>query len=266
MAESAQPSGHADGANVLGKKSPMLYMPSAARGDAMEIKKSNIESADSSWKSLYKVGGAAALLSVVFFPIQIIVFIVSPPPSTVTGWFTLFQNHPLIGLLDFDLLLLVDQVLAMLIFLALYVALRRASESLMAIGTVLGVASTVLFITSNPAFAMLSLSNQFAAAATDAERATLLAAGQAVLVIWQGSAFHTSYIVGSIAPIIISVVMLRSKVFGKTTAYFGILANVVALGLYAPKIGVYISVFSVVFLWIWYLLIARRFFQLAKAG
>ena len=48
----------------------------------------------------------------------------------------------------------------------------------------------------------------------------------------------------------------------KSTAYMGILANVIALGLYVPKIGVYISIFSVVFLWIWYILIARRLFQL----
>ena len=91
-----------------------------------------------------------------------------------------------------------------------------------------------------------------------------LAAGQAMLVMWQGSAFQASYILGSIASIIISAVMLRNKLFSKATAYSGILANVIALGLYVPKIGVYISIFSVVFLWIWYILIARRLFQLGQ--
>ncbi len=224
----------------------------------------NAETADSAWKPLYKVGGAAALLSVVFFPMQIAVLIISPPPSTVIGWFILFQNSKLIGLLDLDLLLIIDQVLAILMFLALYAALRRASESFMAIGTVLALASTVLFIASNPAFAVLSLSNQFAAATTDIQRTLFLAAGQAMLTTWQGSAFHASYIIGSIAAIIISAVMLQSRLFNKATAYFGILANVIALGLYLPKIGAFISVFSVVFLWVWYILIALRLFQLGN--
>ncbi len=168
------------------------------------------------------------------------------------------------GLLNLDLLLMVDQVLAIMIFLALYVALRQASESFMAIAIALGLVSAVLFIASNPAFAMLSLSDQFAAAGTEARRTMFLTAGQAVLVTWQGSAFQASYLLGSLVPIIISVVMLqdRSRVFGKSTAYLGILANVIALGLYVPKVGVYISIFSVVFLWFWYILIARRLFQL----
>jgi hypothetical protein len=43
-----------------------------------------------------------------------------------------------------------------------------------------------------------------------------------------------------------------------------ILGNAVGLGLYVPTVGVYISVFSVVFLEIWYILIARRLFQLGQ--
>jgi hypothetical protein len=44
------------------------------------------------WSTLYKIAGSAAVLMVVFIPIQVIVFIVWPPPDSVIGWFTLFQN------------------------------------------------------------------------------------------------------------------------------------------------------------------------------
>ena len=219
---------------------------------------------DSAWKSLYRVGGAAALISAVFIPIQIMVFIAWPPPSTVIGWFTLFQTNRLVGLLDLDLLLVADNLLLVPIFLALYVVLRRGSESVMAIAMALGFVGIVLFIASNPAFEMLSLSNQYAAAATDAQRSTFLTAGQAVLASWQGSAFQAAYFVGSVAGIVIGAVMLRSGIFGKAAAYMGILGNAVGLGLYVPVIGVYISVFSVVFLEVWYILIARRLLQLAR--
>ncbi len=219
---------------------------------------------DSRWHWLYKAGAAAALLTAVFLPIQILVFLTNPPPASVSGWFALFQANRLVGLLDLDLLLVVDQVLAMLVFLALYVALREENESWMAIGLVFGLVSTVLFIASNPVFAMLSLSDQYAVAASEAQRAALLAAGQAAIASWEGSAFQASYFLGSVAPIIISAVMLRNRLFSKATAYFGILANAIALGLYVPEIGIYISVFSVLFLWVWYILLGLRFLSLGR--
>ncbi len=220
--------------------------------------------AEGEWSLLYKAGAAGALLTMVFIPIQILVFFLYPLPDTVTGWFSLFQNNRLAGLLDLDLLLVADQVLGMLVFLALYVALRRLNQSLMAIGLVFGFTSFILFIASNPAFAMLTLSDRYAAAATDAQKSLVLAAGEGAMSIWQGTSFQVSYVIGSVAAILISLVMLRSGAFSKTTAYLGVVANVIALGLYVPKIGVYISIFSVLFLWVWYALIARGFLRLAK--
>jgi hypothetical protein len=219
---------------------------------------------DPTWKSLYNVGGAAALISAVFLPIQIVVFIAFPLPDSVIGWFTLFQHNRLVGLVDLDLLLVADNVLLVPILLALYVALKRTSESIMAVGTTFGFVGLALFIASNPAFEMLSLSDHYAAATTDAQRSVFLAAGQTMLASWQGTAFQVAYILGSIAGLAVSVVMLRSNIFNKVTAYAGILANAIGLGLFVPTIGVFIAVFSVVFLWIWYILVARRLFQLGQ--
>ena len=221
------------------------------------------ETADSTWKGLYRVGGAAALIMVVLYTIQIIVFVAwGPPPSTVISWFTLFQNNRLLGLLDLDLLSLADYALMGLMFLALYAALRRASESFMAIDTTLAFAGIVVYYASNTAFSMLSLSDQYAAATTDAQRSVFLAAGQAMLAIYQGTAFHMSYVLVSVAPLIISVVMLRSNIFSKVAAYVGILANVLGLAYFLPAVGVLLSLISVVGLAIWYILIARKLFQL----
>jgi hypothetical protein len=227
---------------------------------------SSPETADSRWKGLFTVGGAAALITAVFIPIQIIVIIASPPPSTVIDYFTLFQHNRILGLLDLDLLLIADTALFIPILLALYVALRRASESLMAIATALGFVGIAAYFASNTAFNMLSLSDQYAAATTEAQRSILLAAGQAMLAIYQGTAFHMNYVLGSLALLIISVVMLRSNIFSKVTAYVGILANVLVFGLYVPTIGISLSIISVVFLEIWWILIARRLFQLGSAS
>ena len=98
----------------------------------------DVETADSRWKWLYRVAGVASLISLVIIPIQVIIFIVSPPPSTAIGWFSLFQNNKLLGLLTFELLIVVSNALAIPMYLAFYVALRRGSESFMAIAMVIG--------------------------------------------------------------------------------------------------------------------------------
>jgi hypothetical protein len=220
---------------------------------------------DSGWQTLYRLGGVAALITVAMFVVQVAVFFVSPPPSTVQGYFTLFQSSPLLGLLALDLLILVDQVLGIPLLLALYVSLRRANPSLVVIALLLSVVSMAAYFASNTSFEMLSLSRQYAAATGEAQRAALLAAGEAMLATYTGTAFHVSYIFGSLGLLIASFVMLRSEVYSKATAYVGLVTNVLVFGLYVPVVGLYLSILSVFpFLLIWYIQIALRLFQLAR--
>ncbi|MBU2009772.1 MAG: DUF4386 family protein [Chloroflexi bacterium] len=112
---------------------------------------------------------------------------------------------------------------------------------------------------------MLSLSSEDAAAATDADRSMFLAAGQAMLAIYNGTAFHVNYLIGGAALLIISFVMLRSNIFSKATAYVGILAGVLMLvPSTAGTIGLYFALVSLVPWAIFSVLIARRLFQLGQ--
>ncbi len=219
---------------------------------------------DSRWHWLYKVAGMSALVTAVLIVVQMIVFIIWPPPSTAIDTFKLLQENALVGFLALDLLYVIDNVLLIPILLALYVALRKTNESFMLIGAALGFVGIAALFASNPAANMNFLSGQYAAAATDAQRALFLAAGEAMLAVYSGTAYHISLILGSVALVIIPIVMLQSKIFSKATAYMGILANVLALGFYVPKIGIYILLFSVIFLLVWYILITRRLFQLGR--
>ena len=124
--------------------------------------------------------------------------------------------------------------------------------------------AVVSFIAARPVFEMFYLSNGYKAAVTEAERTIFLAAGEAKLATFHGSLFHTSYILGSLSGLLISLVMLRSNLFGRATAYIRIASSLFDFGLYIPTIGIYISMFSVLFLLLWNILIARRLFQLAK--
>ncbi len=69
---------------------------------------------------------------------QIAVFIAWPSPDTVEGFFALFQDNWLLGLLSLDLLYLFNNALIIPIYLALYMALKRNHESAMLIALVIG--------------------------------------------------------------------------------------------------------------------------------
>jgi hypothetical protein len=218
------------------------------------------------WTHLYTIGAAAALLTTVLIPIHVLVFIVWPPPldGGAIDWFEVFQDNRLLGLLSMDLLLIADYVLLIPIVLALYVALRRFGPSLMLLGAGLFFVAVALYLASNPAFEMLSLSERYAEATTDAQRAGFLAAGEGLVAAYTGTAFHVSYILGSTAGILISVGMLRGGIFSKPAAYAGILGNLVGFGLYVPVVGIALGVISGLVLWLWYALLAHRLFQLAR--
>jgi hypothetical protein len=228
------------------------------------MKTSHTETADSRWSWLYRIGGAAALFAAAIIPVQLIVFIAWGQPDTALGWFALFQSNKLAGLLAFEFLFVVNAAVGIATTLALYVALRRVNESFMAIALVLGFLEAVTLILARPALEMLYLGEGYAAATTEAQRDLFLAAGEAMLATFHGTAFHVSYNIFSIYLMIVPLVMLRSNVFGRATAYTGIVAAILNWGLYVPGIGIFLSILSILPLAIWNALIARRLFQLGR--
>lgn len=249
---------------------------------------SDPNTADPRWNSLYKLSGAAALIAVLLFRRwlgeeflllrSLGVFRSGPKslPSSVIDWFSLLHTHRLIGLTLLNAFDLVNYALVGLMFLGLYAALRRVNRSYMTLAMAIGFVGIAVYFASNQAFSMLSLSDQYASATTDAERSVFLAAGQALLAISNPGVFGQtamSFLFVNLAGLIISIVMLRGNVFGKATAYVGVLANGFGLGYpiglaLAPKVLVIAVIAlsaSACFLVIWYIQIARRLFQLGYA-
>jgi hypothetical protein len=138
---------------------------------------SGFETPDADWKPLYKIGAFAALISVIAFrrylAAEMFAFdgfgIFDMPetmPDTALDWFTLLQNNTFVGLVLLNVFDLVNYFLVGLIFLALYVALRRVNRSAMALAIILGLMGIAVYFASNQAFGMLHLSQQYAAAAS----------------------------------------------------------------------------------------------------
>lgn len=223
----------------------------------------DVDTTNTGWKLLWKAGGTAALAMFVLMAIQIVVFIVWPPPHTAEGYFALFQENWLLGLLSLDLLYIVDSILLILIYLALYMALKRFGEAAMLIGLVFGITGVAAYFASNTAFEMLSLSSQYSAVTTEAQRVMILTAGQVMLETYKGTAFDIYYVLNTIVLFLFSPVMLRSNIFSKTTAYLGISAGILMIiPSTAGTLGLYFSLASLIPWAIWLILVSRRLFQL----
>ena len=246
----------------------------------------SVETTNSNWKSLYRVGGVAALIAGLLFrrniAAEINLFSDYKSPVAVSDWFVLLQNHRFLGLAYLNIFDLVNYTLMGLMFLALFAVLKRVNISYMAIATVLGIAGITVYFSSNTAFSMVALSDQYAGATTEAQRTLLLAAGDALLVINRfnssgahpGSGGYMSLLLIAIAGMITSAVMIRSNVFNRATAFVGILASAFDLAYcitYAFVPSVNSELLSILFipaagflLMVWHIMVGWRLYQLGS--
>lgn len=241
---------------------------------------SRMESRDSGRRSLYTIGAFAALLATFVFRRNLSAELAASggfglfdvpkiAPASAADWFALLQRDGLVGLTLLDLFNLAEYALVGLLFLALYAALKQANRSTMLLAAVCTLVGISVAFATNQAIALLALSAQHAAAATDTQRAMFLAAGEALLAINTGPGGYISLFLVLLAGLLISVVMLQSNVFGRTTSWIGILANGIGLCFFitlplGPVIYWLPPTLSAPFRLIWYFLMARKLLQLRK--
>ncbi len=129
------------------------------------------------------------------------------------------------------------------------------------------------FFASNTAFPMLSLSSRYALTASEVEQAALVAAGQSLIAIFNENAFHVSYAIVSVSWLLMSIVMLRSERFGRTTSSAGtaaggagIVAVVLELSSTATRqLAIVLYFGAIVFLLLWVSLAGRRLWTLGRS-
>jgi hypothetical protein len=190
---------------------------------------------DPAFRSLYRVAGVAALIVALLTVTEIAAFVLLPQPDGIQGWFALFQDRPIAAILDFWGLELPMYAMFLLVFLGLYFALRERNKSGMAIALTFVCVGAAVFFATNNAFSMLSLSNQYATATTEARRSALLAAGEAILANTNQRAiggFNIGLFLVSIAGLIVSAVMRSAPYFGRFTAWLGVTAFALSLADY----------------------------------
>lgn len=180
------------------------------------------------WRGLLRIGGWAALGSVALIVVQIGVFAVWPPPEDVPGVFDLMLRSPVLGLVSMDALYLVNNLLVLLLYLALAVVLWEVSRSGVALVLALGFVQMAAYFASNPAVEMLMLAGAHARAEAP-QRAILEGAGGALLAGWTGTAFLVYYFLGAFVLLVLAWLLRRSTAFSPSVSWWALAAGILML-------------------------------------
>jgi hypothetical protein len=232
------------------------------------------------WESVYSLGGAAALVIILVSLLDIALTILpagaSPDPGkgSVIDWFTLLNQSGLLGLRGLGLWNIITSASAVLVFFALFGALQRDSLAPAALALLLICIGATIYIANNTALPMLTLSRQYALAASEAQKAQLLVAGQVLLA--QAEDFTPGSFLGffipEVAEVLMALVMLRGRLFGKSTAWVGLFGFVMLMvfNIWSTFIPLFYNAALLVAMLgglaslVWFFLVARRLFQLGR--
>lgn len=229
------------------------------------------------WKSLYRFGAIAALIAAILFRrnigAEVSLFTgMDAIPRSAAEWFSLLQSNPFVGLSFLAVFDLVNYFLVGIVFLALAARLWSVNKSLTALALASGLVGIAVSFASNISFSMMSLCQQYAAASDEAQRVSLLAAGQALLAMsgamasFPGTGAYMSYLLIALAELALAVLLLPTH---RSTAIVGLLAGGCDLAYcltfaLSPGLQVLFMASGGAFWMLWHLLVTRILWKLDK--
>jgi hypothetical protein len=240
------------------------------------IQKIAVEPSEPGWHSLYWAAGMGALMAVALLLLDIALSFAGGDAAagslSVVEWFALFQNNWFVGLRNLGLFNVINFMLTMPLYLALYQIHRKAAPAFAALAMMLFLFGAATYTANNRALSMLTLSSQYAAAASEAQQDVLVAAGTVLLA--QAEDFTPGAFMGfflsSAASIVMLSVMLASKIFPKWIALVGLTGSVFLLLFtvsvtFAPAVFETAMIFAMLgglLMMAWNIAVALRMFRL----
>lgn len=225
------------------------------------------------WTGVCRAAGIAAFIFFIYcLATMLQIAVLGGPPDSVGEAFRVLQQNKVLGLLRLDFATVLVLPLYYLLFFGLFAALKDTDRTHATIGTVLVFLGVTLVLAMPTALPLMALSEKYATATSDAMKAHLLAAGEAVLGtdIWHGTGAYMGGIFVQTGAVWISVVMLRGGVFGKATAYLGIithgldLVHIVVVP-FLPKVAAFFMIVSGLGYPVWLWLVGRRLLEVGRA-
>jgi len=226
-----------------------------------------VEPADPRWRDLYRLGGIAYIVlafSTVFAIVAFFIWPYEPGFVPTADVFATLQADKLRGLMSLDLLFILGTLISVLPVLALYAALKQVNASYALVALALGLIAIVALIPARPIAELVTLSDRYANATTDAARNQYLAAGEALLTLFNGTAWIVNIVLASVSGLISCLLMLRSNIFSRATAYFGIALSIMIFLFFIPVVGMFLLLLSTAGGVVFQIVVGLRLVRLAR--
>ena len=176
------------------------------------------------FQPLYRIAHFLSIAMLILIPLQIVIYVISPPPDTVKGFFELYQQSPFLGLLSLDFIYLFNNMIIVIIYLTLFVLLFREKPVTVLFALILGLIGIACYYPSNPAFEMLTLSNQYIQALPE-QQTIYLAAGETLMAGYAGTSFDVYYVLSTICLLLFSYAIIKSPKFKKSVGLWGLVSG-----------------------------------------
>lgn len=221
--------------------------------------------ADGSWRQLYLCAGISAILFVALLLLALALDFLAPPPvhgGTETLEFIARNKEVYVAE---QLLWIVPNVLPVIVFVALFVALAPLNKSLALLAAVIGALPWALIlaipVTSRGSLILVYLSDRHAAAGDDASRLRYSTAAEAIIA--ENNTPAVAGVLSALGILLISVVMLKG-VLPRAVAWLGIATG--GLGIIAEALRHAVPEFYWgygVLLWVWFVAVGIALLRLA---
>lgn len=213
------------------------------------------------FRPLYRVAQYLALVMLILIPVQILVYVIAPPPETVKGFFELYRQNPFLGLLSLDFLYLFNNLIVAFLYLALFVLLFEEKPVTVLMAFMAGLIGIACYYPSNPAFEMLTLSRQYFQVLPD-QQAIYLAAGEALMAGYTGTTFNAYYVLSTLCLLMFAVALMKSPKFKKSIGLWAFISGVFMI--VPSSAGMLGMVFSLLSLIPWVVFVVLLMMHLRK--
>ncbi len=208
---------------------------------------------------VYSVARYVIFSMLALIVLQVLVFVLIPPPNSAEGFFELFVRSKFQGLLSLDFLYLINNALLIMVYFSLTLYLIKHKPLIALLALLIGAIGIASYYGSNPAFEFYFLSDRYIVA-SGLEKERLIANGELLLATYIGTSFISYYILNAISLYIYSIAFLLAKPAHKTIGIWGLISAV--LMSVPSSFGVVGMVFALTSLIPWVvfcLLIAKQF-------
>jgi hypothetical protein len=226
---------------------------------------------DPEGKWLYRVAGICAIVFTVgyFLTFPIYFWVGNPPTSGVEAQLSYFGEHSA-GWWAIVFLMVVTDLLLVPIFFGIYMALKHINKGLMLVALAFKAFLFVILdlaVTWTAFSTMIIAGVQYGVAATEAQRAALVAAAAYPSAMLASPLAHVyANVIPALGVLFAGVVMLKG-VFSKATAYLALamgLAGILYLGSFFIDSLAVFAIIAALLAMFFYLLVGVRLYKLGK--